>query len=68
MERSKVIDPTKGQIGTSVEGGREAPTSSGYTSTCSKWKSNYTLTSIFNNGMPKGSTEFMPKGLMVLRR
>ena len=33
----KNIDLTKGQ-GTSVEGGRESPTSSEYTSTCSKKK------------------------------
>ena len=60
------IDLTKGQS-TSVEGVRDIPTSSEYTSTCSKMKEDQ----ISKRGMPKVSTELMPKGkycfMLVIR-
>ena len=57
------IDLTKGQS-TSVEGVRDIPTSSEYTSTCSKMKEDQ----ISKRGMPKGSTELIPKGFIVFKR
>ena len=49
-KHKKEIDLTKGQS-TSVEGVRDIPTSSEYTSTCSKMKEDQ----ISKRGMPKGS-------------